>query len=143
MNVLITIYSEGPDVTGFILSEPGWEFLRTGDRAIALMDDALHRAIEFLEDMPSEREHVKIPTAPHEQTCLPTPRPYPHYYEVMPGVDLASIIGAWPGNMFNAAKYLFRAGKKPGNRAQDDLAKAVDYLLYEIARLDALDRQRC
>ena len=140
MNVLITIYSEGPDVTGFILSEPGWEFLRTGDRAIALMDDALHRAIEFLEDMPSEREPVTTTPAPPEQTCLPKPRPCPPYYEVLPGVELASVIGGWSFNLGAAAKYIFRAGKKPGNRAQDDLWKAVDYLLLEIQRLDALDK---
>ncbi len=138
MNVLITIYSEGPGVTGFILSETGWAFLRTGDRAIALMDDALHRAIEFLEDMPSEREPAALP----EQTCLPKPRPCPPYYEVLPGVELASIIGGWSFNLGAAAKYIFRAGKKPGNRAQDDLWKAVDYLLLEIRRLDDLDRQQ-
>ena len=141
MKTLIEIYSkeqghEPPGVTGYLFTADGWAFLKSeGDLAVAMLVDALQRAIEFIEGVESSPL-----AAPAEQTCLP--RPYPPYYEVLPGVDLASIIGAWSFNMGAAAKYVFRAGKKPGNRAQDDLAKAVDHLLKEIQRLDALDKQR-
>ena len=141
MKTLIEIYSEDthdwPGVTGYLMTKTGWEFLKRGDLAIARLEDTLRRAIEFLEGV----ESSPLAATP-EQTCLPKPRPCPPYYEIQAGLELASVIGGWSFNLGAAAKYIFRAGKKPGNRAQDDLAKAVDHLLKEIQRLDALDKQR-
>jgi hypothetical protein len=41
-------------------------------------------------------------------------------------------IGAW---LYNASKYVYRAGKKPGADTIQDLEKAVWYLQRAIARL--------
>ena len=147
MKNLITVYLEDegfdqPVVTGYLISDDGWDFINRGAREIATLTDILEKAVIYLEGVKPGRKPTLKPAPPPEQTCLPKPRPCPHYYEVAPGLELASLIGGWSFNLGAAAKYLFRAGKKPGNRAQEDLAKAVDYLLLEIQRLDAMDRTR-
>jgi hypothetical protein len=147
MKNLITVYLEDegfdpPGVTSYLISYDGWVFINRGEPEHIRLINVLEEAMIYLEGVKPGRKSSPTPAPPPEQTCLPKPRPCPHYYEVAPGLELASLIGGWSFNLGAAAKYLFRAGKKPGNRAQDDLAKAVDYLLLEIQRLDALDRRR-
>lgn len=52
--------------------------------------------------------------------------------------EAIKVIEAWGlgFNLGNVAKYLARAGKKPGVAALEDLKKAQTYLAFEISRLE-------
>lgn len=66
------------------------------------------------------------------------PRSSPGYYKGAPmeSREVIEAMGLGEGHNRGAAmKYIYRAGKKPGNSAIRDLCKARQYLAFEIERL--------
>jgi hypothetical protein len=65
----------------------------------------------------------------------------PHYGGADNVYEAIKVIRAWglseSFNLGNAAKYLCRAGKKPGTAKLEDLQKAAWYLADEIEHLTA------
>lgn len=45
----------------------------------------------------------------------------------------------WTFNLGSALKYMWRHGLKPGNASTKDLRKAIQYLEYEIKRIEKGD----
>ena len=63
---------------------------------------------------------------------------HPRHYLAHPsGIECITIIQHMNFCLGNAVKYIWRCGEK-GNQVQD-LRKAIQYLEYEIKRLDALE----
>jgi hypothetical protein len=61
----------------------------------------------------------------------------PDYYNWHPtGISCIDISEHFPGNVAQAIQYIYRAGRKPGEPAHKDYAKAVWCLLREIERLN-------
>lgn len=75
-----------------------------------------------------------IPASPSTNTD-------PLYYKAM-NPEPITVITAWGlgFNLGNVVKYVARAGRKPGQSAASDLAKAADYLAREIARHQGSDK---
>jgi hypothetical protein len=60
---------------------------------------------------------------------------HPSHYNAHPsGVEARLLIEHFGFNIGTAVKYLFRAGHKGGERAVDDIDKAIVYLLFEEER---------
>lgn len=59
----------------------------------------------------------------------------PDYYGSIEGVDSIKIMEQFNFNLGNAMKYIWRCGKKPGVSPFEDLAKAKQYIKFEIERL--------
>lgn len=59
-----------------------------------------------------------------------------HYNDHPTGVECIDIIEWMTWNIGTAMKYLWRAGLKPGETAEQDLRKAVWYIEREIGRLE-------
>ena len=57
-------------------------------------------------------------------------------------IEPIEVIHAWDLNfdLGNVIKYIARAGKKRGNSKLQDVMKAQQYLAFEVARLQALER---
>ena len=58
-----------------------------------------------------------------------------HYYVLPNGIQAKDVLGFFRCNLAMAMKYIWRAGKKPGNSYKDDLLKARDYLEFELERI--------
>lgn len=65
-------------------------------------------------------------------------QPVPDWY-ISNGTDIRDAIDAFnlPFNLGMIAKYIFRAGRKPGNSTLLDLKKAREHIDREIKRLEA------
>lgn len=66
------------------------------------------------------------------ETALPD-RPY---YCLPGGIQVKDVVAHLSYNCGVAAAYVFRAGRKPGSSAQEDLKKAIDHLNFELQRLE-------
>lgn len=68
---------------------------------------------------------------------------HPPHYGGDVTYEAIKVIEAWRLGfcLGNAAKYICRAGKKPGQEALDDLRKAAWYLNREVARLEAVEAE--
>lgn len=65
---------------------------------------------------------------------------HPEHYNKHPsGVECIDIIRWYTFNIGVAMKYLWRAGKKPGEAAVEDIKKAIWYLQNEVERLEQCD----
>ena len=61
---------------------------------------------------------------------------HPEHYNKHPsGVECIDIIRWFPFNIGVAIKHLWRAGLKPGEKAVEDIKKAIWYLQDEVERL--------
>lgn len=60
---------------------------------------------------------------------------HPSHYNWIPGVECLDVAEHFNFNLGNALKYIWRAGRKDGESALDDLQKARFYLDREIERL--------
>lgn len=58
-----------------------------------------------------------------------------HYEYRRGGVTAVDVTETFNFNLGNAVKYIWRAGSKPGESAEDDLKKAIWYLERELDRL--------
>jgi hypothetical protein len=58
------------------------------------------------------------------------------YYVLPDGQQVKDVVGHLSYNVGTAVAYLFRAGRKPGNPAADDIRKARDHLMFELVRLE-------
>ena len=58
----------------------------------------------------------------------------PHYTEQVPGVECKDVIGYFPGHIAAAMKYLWRHQSK--GRPVEDLRKAIEFITFEIERLE-------
>ena len=61
--------------------------------------------------------------------------PY-HYQFSRPAYEMADITISLPHSIGSAMEYLYRAGRKPGNDAIQDLQKAIWWIQREIAELE-------
>lgn len=57
-----------------------------------------------------------------------------HYTSVVPGIECIQVTQHFNFNRGNAIKYIWRAGHK--NDEIEDLKKAIQYLEFEIARIE-------
>lgn len=66
----------------------------------------------------------------------------PEHYRAGGAYETRKVIEAWGLNYYlgNVVKYISRHGRKPGARVLEDLAKARQYLEFEIDRLEGLER---
>lgn len=66
-----------------------------------------------------------------------TPRPKVPHYQIV-GIEPIDFINShnFNFNLGNAIKYISRCGKKDGESVAKDLQKAIDYLNFEIERLE-------
>ena len=73
---------------------------------------------------------------PHIELCGTT-RPKVSHYQGE-GIEPIDYINShnFNFNLGNAIKYLSRGGKKEGESTEKDLKKAIDYLNFEIERLN-------
>lgn len=63
---------------------------------------------------------------------------HPQHYQKHPsGVECIAIIQHFPFNIGTAVKHLWRAGLKPGAATVEDLRKSIQYIEFEIKRLEA------
>lgn len=60
----------------------------------------------------------------------------PNWYKWIPGVECVTVAANFDFLSGSAIKYIWRAGKKPGNEAVRDLQKARRMLLYRIRQLE-------
>ena len=57
-----------------------------------------------------------------------------HYTNIVPGIECIEVTQHFNFNRGNAIKYLWRAGSK--NNEIEDLKKAIQYIEFEIKRLE-------
>lgn len=57
-----------------------------------------------------------------------------HYTDTVPGIECIQVTQHFNFNRGNAIKYIWRAGNK--NNEIEDLKKAIQYLEFEIKRLE-------
>lgn len=62
-----------------------------------------------------------------------------HYNDHPSGVECITVIEHMSFNLGNAVKYIWRNGIKPGEKAEDDLRKAIWYIQREIERVHKHD----
>ncbi len=60
----------------------------------------------------------------------------PGHYPAIAGVESIRIMETFNFNLGNAMKYIWRCGQKPGETPVHDLRKAIQYLEFEIARIE-------
>jgi hypothetical protein len=60
-----------------------------------------------------------------------------HYTDVVPGIECKDVIGWFPGHVAAAMKYLWRHQQK--GRPIEDLRKAIEFIQFEIERLEQID----
>ena len=67
---------------------------------------------------------------------------HPNHYN-MGGIEVIDAIEAWGFgegfNRGNAIKYIARAGRKDSSKEVEDLRKAIQYLEFEISRIEGRD----
>lgn len=82
------------------------------------------------------KEKTEIP--PLEMCGTPRPK-VPHYQIV--GIEPIDFINShnFNFNLGNAIKYISRCGKKDGESVAKDLQKAIDYLNFEIKRVNNVE----
>ena len=69
---------------------------------------------------------------------------HPEYYQAngLEAINVIDALGLGPGFALGSAiKYIFRAGKKPGEVTQDDVKKAIWYLDHYIQRLKEMEAE--
>lgn len=59
-----------------------------------------------------------------------------HYNKHPSGIECIEIVQEFPFNVGTAIKHLWRTGEKLGTPAVSDLKKAIEYIQFEIARLE-------
>lgn len=129
MKTLISI-AEVAGQPGYVIEDAGWARIQQGgDNAIVEFVDCLTRLIRFLDDLPS------APSPRAETTCLPQPRPCPPYYQIPACTEAGRLVENMPYHLATGVLYGIRAGKKPGNSAEEDCRKAADHFLMEADRL--------
>lgn len=77
----------------------------------------------------------------------PTPQPAAYdavkkvqHYQNVPGIECKDVIGWFPGFVACAIKYLWRCGYKPDTDPIQDLRKAIEFIEYEIERLESMKK---
>lgn len=120
----------------FLILDPAWAYIRKhGDAGINEIQQQLIDISRFLENYRGMRCEDDA-TAPTVVSSNPKPRPCPPYYVIGRYIEEASDLVADMGyHVGTAVVYCLRAGKKPGNSAEEDLRKAADHLLLEADRL--------
>lgn len=70
-----------------------------------------------------------------------TPRPKVSHYQGN-GIEPIDYINShnFNFNLGNAIKYISRCGKKEGESTEKDLKKAIDYLNFEIERVNNVEK---
>ena len=131
-----TVGNPPKEAFSFLILDPAWAYIRKrGDEGINEIQQQLIAVSRFLQNyrgMKCEGEERAPPMA----SCQPKPRPCPHYYVIGRYIEDASDLVADMGyHVGTAMVYCLRAGKKPGNSAEEDLRKAADHLLLEADRL--------
>ena len=122
-----------------------------GDLSVFWADDTVGRVFNVL-SIPTrqtiaEVEHIaKVKRASAELVIDADAPPDPPSIQIRPAhyggtsnpYECIKVIRAWGLNfeLGNVAKYLSRAGKKPGVEAVDDLRKLITYAQMEIERLE-------
>lgn len=76
-------------------------------------------------------EMIKAGIDPYEFVHHP-----PHYQQHPSGVECITIIQHFSYNVGAAVKYLWRVGLKPNADSIEDLRKGVQYIEFEIKRLE-------
>ena len=64
---------------------------------------------------------------------------HPDHYNWHPVAECIDVIEHFGFNTGNAIKYIWRAGRKPGEDSVEDLKKAAFYLQREIGRINEQD----
>lgn len=99
-----------------------WKVINRELEARAKMEKALSEMDKTLSEIgKAESDPVKAPS---------------HYRQHPSGVECIEIIQWFPLNIGSAVKYLWRAGLKEGNPTIQDLRKAIQYIEFEIKRLE-------
>lgn len=131
-----TVGNQPEEAFSFLIHDPAWSYIRKhGDQGINEIQQQLISISRFLENYRGMRceddDH-----APPVVSSNPKPRPCPHYYVIGRHIEEASDLVADMGyHVGTAMVYCLRAGKKPGNSAEEDLRKAADHLLMEADRM--------
>lgn len=80
--------------------------------------------------------------APEGTPLMETKVPYeyvehpPHYQKHPAGIECIAIIQHFSFNIGTAVKHLWRAGLKPNADSIEDLRKSIQYIEFEIKRLE-------
>jgi len=61
---------------------------------------------------------------------------HPDHYNAVPGIECIDVVEHFNFNRGNAIKYIWRAGLKSSDSAED-LRKALWYIAREISRIEA------
>lgn len=59
---------------------------------------------------------------------------HPDHYNWHPRVECVQVAQEFGFNLGSAIKYIWRAGRKDSNSAEQDLRKAIQFLQFEIER---------
>ena len=59
-----------------------------------------------------------------------------HYADTVPGIECIQVTQHFNFNRGNAIKYIWRAGEKDKSKEIEELKKAIQYLEFEIARIE-------
>jgi hypothetical protein len=89
------------------------------DRWVCAIGSKSDKYTCFLYNKPEQPDNVKHPA---------------HYADTVPGIECIQVTQHFNFNRGNAIKYIWRAGHK--NDEIEDLKKAIQYLEFEIKRIE-------
>jgi len=79
-----------------------------------------------------------------EESCVninPSNITHPnHYTSVVPDIECIQVTQHFNFNRGNAIKYIWRAGQKDKSKEIEDLQKAIQYLEFEITRINEVNK---